>query len=154
MKQIPEYKNFFATENGEIFKKTNGVLVPLKHHYNGYGYPRVYLGNGKNKNVSHLVLETFIGPRPKGMWCCHFDDDPKNNNLSNLRWDLPSGNYQDAIRNGRSCRGQKNGNHKLSKEQVLEIRRAKGQLRQIAKKYDINFTHVRRIKNKLLWSWL
>ena len=31
-------------------------------------------------------------PRPIGMECCHLDDDPTNNHLSNLRWDTRSAN--------------------------------------------------------------
>ena len=37
--------------------------------------------------VSHLVLMAFVGPRPIGMEACHWNDDPSDNRLSNLRWD-------------------------------------------------------------------
>jgi hypothetical protein len=49
-----------------------------------------------------LVLEAFVGPRPAGMEGCHWDDDPTNNHLSNLRWDTRSANARDAVRNGRN----------------------------------------------------
>ena len=41
------------------------------------------------------------------MQCCHYDDDPTNNHVSNLRWDTQSGNQQDRIRNGMSASGQR-----------------------------------------------
>lgn len=50
-------------------------------------------------SVGCLVLEVFVGPRPKGMVCCHWDDNPANNHLSNLRWDTYSANEEDKKRN-------------------------------------------------------
>ena len=60
-----------------------------------------------NRYVHHLVLEAFVGPRPEGMEACHWDDDPDNNNLSNLRWDTHSENSRDKIRNGNDPRSSK-----------------------------------------------
>jgi hypothetical protein len=50
--------------------------------------------------VHHLVLETFVGPRPEGLEGCHWNDDPTDNRLSNLRWDTRSANAADSVRNG------------------------------------------------------
>lgn len=66
---------------------------------------RVYVG--KVRYVHHLVLEAFVGPRPDGYECCHADDNPANNHLSNLRWDTRSANSIDAVRNGRHPTGSK-----------------------------------------------
>jgi NUMOD4 motif-containing protein/HNH endonuclease len=59
-------------------------------------------GNGKGKQyfVHRLVLLAFVGEPPDGMIGCHRDDDPANNCLENLRWDTPSENMRDCIRNG------------------------------------------------------
>jgi len=55
--------------------------------------------------IHHLVLEAFIGPRPKRFWGCHKDDDPSNNHISNLRWDTPRSNILDTVRLGNNrCR--------------------------------------------------
>lgn len=68
------------------------------------GRRRVWLSVHNNKKlrpVAPLVLEAFIGPRPSPkMDCCHGDDDPANDVLSNLRWDTKSANYADSVRNG------------------------------------------------------
>lgn len=48
--------------------------------------------------VHVLVLETFVGPRPAGMEACHNNGDPRDNRLSNLRWDSRAANREDAIR--------------------------------------------------------
>lgn len=50
--------------------------------------------------IHHLVLETFVCPRPEGMYGLHLDDDPTNNDLSNLRWGTASENMHDRVRNG------------------------------------------------------
>lgn len=50
--------------------------------------------------VHHLVLLAFVGPRPDGMEGCHWDDNPGNNRLENLRWDTRSANCLDSVRNG------------------------------------------------------
>lgn len=54
----------------------------------------------QRRQVHHLVLEAFVGPRPPGMKGCHYDDDPSNNSLGNLRWDTTSANAFDSVRNG------------------------------------------------------
>ena len=58
-------------------------------------------GKAKSLTVHSLVLEAFVGPRPEGSQECHFPDRNKlNNNLSNLRWDTPSGNSLDRKEHG------------------------------------------------------
>jgi DNA-binding transcriptional regulator YiaG len=47
-----------------------------------------------------MVLETFVGPRPAGMECCHANDTQSDNRLSNLRWDTHKENCRDRARNG------------------------------------------------------
>ena len=68
------------------------------------GHLRVDLsvyGKKRLHSVHVLVLEAFVGPRPPGMHCCHWDGDPQNNHVANLRWDTPAANSQDTLRHGR-----------------------------------------------------
>ena len=51
--------------------------------------------------VHRLVLEAFVGPRPPGMECCHWNGDAEDNRVENLRWDTRSGNMRDRVRHGR-----------------------------------------------------
>lgn len=57
-------------------------------------------GKSERKLVHHLVLEAFVGPRPPGKIGLHWDDDPDNNTLENLRWGTHSDNQDDKVRNG------------------------------------------------------
>jgi hypothetical protein len=42
----------------------------------------------------------FVGPAPEGMEGCHYNGDPTDNRLENLRWDTRKANVADAIRHG------------------------------------------------------
>ena len=68
------------------------------------GYPSVQLkmnGHRESVFVHHLVLESFIGPRPDGCIALHWDDNRHDNRVENLRWGTHSENRRDAVRNGR-----------------------------------------------------
>jgi len=56
-------------------------------------------GQQDTRQVHHLVLEAFVGPRPNGTECCHYNDNSLDNRLENLRWDTSAGNGLDRIRN-------------------------------------------------------
>ena len=105
-----------GTTAGKILKPT------IK---NGYLCVNLYIDRRPTtKYVHRLVLEAFVGQCPPGMECCHRDDDRINANLSNLRWDTPMANAQDAMRNGRSIlKGENVGTSKLTTAQVIEIKR-------------------------------
>ena len=67
------------------------------------GHLRVALckdGVCSDYRVHNLVLLAFVGPRPDGCVGCHWDDDPTNNHLSNLRWGTHTENHLDRVRNG------------------------------------------------------
>lgn len=79
--------------------------------------------------VGILVLETFVGACPNGLYCCHKDYDPWNNRLTNLYWGTPSENTKDSIRNGRmnyiarnTAKGENSGRALLAMYQAREIR--------------------------------
>jgi len=57
-------------------------------------------GKHQRFGIHVLVLTVFVGPRPAGLFACHWDDDPTNNRLSNLRWATRSENVLDSVRNG------------------------------------------------------
>jgi len=75
----------------------------LRPSINNNGYWFVILsrpGQKRTARLHSLVLESFVGPPPQGMWCCHGLGGPLDNRLSNLRWDTPSENNYDLVRHG------------------------------------------------------
>jgi hypothetical protein len=75
--------------------RVNGSRSGYRMHWVQRGARRLNVG------VHVLVLLAFVGPRPTGMHACHYDCNPQNNRLSNLRWDTPLGNMMDSVRLGR-----------------------------------------------------
>jgi len=82
------------------------ILKPLRH---AQGYQMVVLAvetpigspNIKKQVTIHsLVCQAFYGPRPNGYVINHIDNDPTNNNISNLEYCTQQENIQHAIRNG------------------------------------------------------
>jgi hypothetical protein len=76
--------------------------------------------------VHRLVLSAFVGSCPEGLEGCHFDGNPFNNRLVNLRWDTRLANTHDSIRHGTKTappvlRGDASPNSKLTEAQRAEI---------------------------------
>lgn len=67
------------------------------------GHLRVGLHKNQKQSmrfVHRLVAEAFI-PNPDGYpLVLHWDDDPSNNRVGNLRWGTISDNWNDMVRNG------------------------------------------------------
>lgn len=75
----------------------------------------------RRRYIHRLVLEVFVGPCPEGMVACHNDGNPRNNALSNLRWDTREANMRDRDRHGTSPRGERGGNAKFTAAQAAVI---------------------------------
>lgn len=123
--EVSDHGNVRSVERTVI--RRDGKPYPVKGRVfsirlGSAGYPQVLLRDKEKKRQAHnhvLVLEAFVGPRPKGHQACHWDDDKTNNHLSNLRWGTPSENAKDSIRNGTnrySGRTHCNHGHELTPE--------------------------------------
>lgn len=133
--------------------------LPLKPIPNRWGHLSVNLHRGGVKTrryIHRLVLEAFVGPRPEGLVCCHWDGDPSNNRLDNLRWDTHRANGADAIRHGRRKFGEAAGS-KLTEREILEIRRkyAEGVRKSLlAAEYGVTGPQVSNIVTRRAWRHL
>ena len=123
---------------------------------NDRGYFHVGLHNGAKQErlyVHRLVLETFIGPCPGAVDGCHNDGNRANNRLDNLRWDTPMNNHADRLTHGTDTRGEKNGLAKLSKGQVLHIRKSSDRsLAQLAMQFGVSKATIADIKAGRTWA--
>lgn len=73
----------------------------LVHEVKSNGRHRIKLsgeGRSERRHVHRVVLEAFVGPCPDGFESCHWNDDPGDNRLINLRWDTKTANSLDAVR--------------------------------------------------------
>lgn len=92
-KDIPGYEGLYQVSNfGEVkslnYKKTNTEKI-FKPSINDKGYYRVTLskdGKIKTHKIHQLVAMVFLNHKPNGLKLVvnHIDNNPLNNNLSNL----------------------------------------------------------------------
>lgn len=109
----------------------------------------------KNYAIHRLVLETFVGPCPPGMYVCHNNGNPKDNRLENLRYDTPAGNSADMVKHGTRILGSSHRNAKLNEEQVKiivgRLDRGEGPVK-IARDYNVSNVTITYIDQGRTWT--
>lgn len=162
---FPDYRvsDTGIVQSRKVYGSKIGSIGPwwdmkLKRHpKHRYWYVDLFREVGKPERfmVHWLVLEAFIGPRPKGELGRHKDDDPDNNNLTNLEWGTQSDNVQDAIRNGGIKVGEKSHRATLTNDQIREIRRlaALGMRRKkIGEMFGKGHHYITKIVTREIWT--
>lgn len=150
--QITDFPNYEVSDTGFVRNRTTKKLLSLSTKKGNHPYQRAHLskdGKASYVLVHRLVLSTFVGPCPEGMQCLHKDDNPRNNNLSNLEWDTPKQNHSTINRNG-----VRNGRCKLSPDDVLRIRASDLRQHQLAKHYGVAGITIKHIQTHKLWKHL
>ncbi len=134
-RDVSGFPSYQVSDQGQVRSRLgrNGDVLNEWHFLKLYtpkkpGYSVVNMkdrdGITAHKYVHRLVLETFVGPAPKGAQCRHFPDRSKtNNSLSNLQWGTPKENCADQKEHGTAMVGGRNHQTKLSVEQVVEMRK-------------------------------
>lgn len=106
---IPGFSRYTLISKGDTWTGIGARGKPLGRAYD-FGDPRrqyftlrTDTGDGAaTLQLGRIVLIATIGPRPTpGHECCHWDGDPTNNRLDNLRWGTPEENQADSKRHAR-----------------------------------------------------
>jgi hypothetical protein len=160
IKEIVGFDSYYISKDGRIWScRRNRWLTLCPSSRNDYLCVYLYK-NGKRifKSVHRLVLETFIGPCPDGMECCHNDGNPKNNKLDNLRWDTKISNQSDRKKHGTDNYARGEQISKLTEQDVRMIiymyKTKKFIQQEIADVYNISRTTVSGIIRKKSWKHL
>jgi hypothetical protein len=101
---IPGYERYMIDYDGSIFtgnRRRLGLIPLVGSRHAKSGRKLVVLrshGDEYASSVAALVLRTFVGPRPVGMECCHWDGDCTNDYLYNLYWGTRLDNEADRRR--------------------------------------------------------
>lgn len=114
------------------------------------------------KTVSHLVLETFVGPRGPGQEARHLNNDPADDRLANLAWGSKDGEHRRKLRkgiekkyvrgSGRALRGSETKGAKLTEDDVRAIRASDALLKDLAKQYGVSASAIHFVKIRKTWK--
>ena len=162
-REIPGFPGYMAGDDGEIwsFKAATKTWKKLKPTRSRKGYLNVELWKGRRPFrflVHRLVLETFVGPCPKGQIARHFPDrSPGNCRLENLQWGTRAENEEDKKIHGTAAdrNGEKHPLAKLSLKDVAEIRQrhSNGETQKaLAKEYRVKRSCISKIATGRRWK--
>ena len=126
-----------------------------KKHIVPSGYGAAW-DDGKRVRAHRLSYEVFIGPIPDGAIIMHKCDVRHCVNPSHLRVGTQAQNIKDRDQKGRGVfpAGERHGNSKLKKGDVIAIRDSKESQTDVARRYGVSQSLVSRIKNEHLWRAL
>ena len=125
-RMIPYANGYYVSKAGEVVSLRNRNNVPVTRKIVlKNGYPCFIIKeSGKNKTimVHRAVPSAWVRMPESGEVARHLNDIKSDNHLENLTWGTPSENGADKIKNGRSSKGEDRPTHKLTEENVMEIR--------------------------------
>tara|TARA_R100001198_G_scaffold86436_1_gene61078 strand:+ start:2331 stop:2834 length:504 start_codon:yes stop_codon:yes gene_type:complete len=152
MKWLPtkDFPNYEVSNEGLVRNANTKHILKLNTKKGTLPYKRVHLshkGIAKYPLVHRLVLIAFVGDCPKGMQCLHADNNPANNNLSNLSWNTPKKNHETIDR-----KGERNGRAKLTETDVINIRKSQAATRSLAKQYNVSQKYIQNIQRGITWK--
>lgn len=160
-KNIQGYEGYYQISNyGKVkslkFNKEKILKPGLTS--NGYLQITLFKNNKRKKFMIHRLVGEYFIPNPKNKpEIDHEFGDKIDNYYRHLKWVTSSENSKNAykIKLRKPTHGEINGQSKLTKKQVLEIRnmyqKNKITYEKIAKLYNISFQHVGDIINKRRW---
>jgi len=147
--------------NTKMNEKTNCWEWQKGKDKDGYGQIAY---KGKNERSHRASYIEFVGEIPERMYVLHKCDNPSCCNPDHLFLGTPQDNMDDKIRKGRDAKGEKQGNSKLTRKKVVEIRKRfrkfksfkeesrTKQCKKIAKEFNISYSHIRRLYVKQSWK--
>ena len=146
------FENVVLTYDGE-----ECLTWPFGCHATGYAK----MGkSGEQKTVSRILCEKIYGPPPnddkyeaahscgKGHLGCV--------NKIHLRWATPSENQMDRVVHGTSNRGERQGRHKLTTTDVLQIMSLQynNTKTELASMFGVSYKVISDVINGKTWGWL
>lgn len=119
----------------------------------GQAYVTINYGRFLAYRVSYVL---YRGPIPDhdsyhGTCVCHHCDNRKCVNPNHLFLGLVDANHQDAVRKDRTSHGVRNGNHKLTDDEVRAILASPLPSELLGEKYGVNGRTVRSIRLGDTW---
>jgi len=121
------------------------------------GYGQLYV-DGKLIKAHRLAWQLENGSIPEGLCVLHHCDNRACCNPAHLFLGTYSDNACDMMNKGRGGRGAQNGNAKLTREQVRQIRKlyatGKYPQKELVEQFEISPCHISYIVTRKRWAWL
>jgi len=141
----------------EVDEKT-GCHICTSHKPNSNGYPLIQR-NGKSQHLHRYIYEQKHGSLSKNLVVRHTCDTSKCINIKHLKVGTQYDNIKDRCKRKRTAKGEKSGKSKLTKQQVIEIKKRLlnyqwGDDIRIAKDYNVDRSCINNIKNGRTWKHL
>lgn len=139
---------------GNIYSLLNNkILKPCIRNKGGYLYVNLYKnGKGKKYYIHRLIANTFIQNPDNLKEVNHINCDKTDNSVSNLEWCDRKSNLQHSYDNGLKRTGENHGCHKLTWDDVHEIRSSDLPIKELSKKFNIAQCTVSAIKLNRIWK--
>ncbi len=121
---IPGFEKYEAHPDGRIRNAATQCLKATCANRKGYHYVGVSDAHCHQhfKTVHRLIARTFLGKPPIGRYeIAHFNGDPSDNRVDNLRYASAKENQADRIRHGTLLLGERHQNAILTEAQVREM---------------------------------
>ena len=121
----------------------------------GDGYGKMLI-DGKFYLAHRLSYMLTRGDIPEGMFVCHRCDNPPCVNPNHLFTGTNEDNVRDRDEKGRTASGTRNGNSKLTKDEVLAIRELGRQgdhsNAEIGQQYGVDGSYVSALIHRRYWK--
>ena len=143
----------YATRAKKIKYKVddNNCWICVSHPLDKDGYPKI-IRNKNHWRMNRYIYTLEKGEIKDGKIIMHICDNPRCINPEHLKEGTWKENMIDRDQKKRNAYGEKNGEAKLSKEDVMKIRNDNREVREIAKDYPVHFSQIARIKRREAWS--
>lgn len=131
----------------------NGCWNCISHRPSSTGYP-ITSRNGKNIKVMRIMFKKYKHTIPKGMHMRHTCDNRKCINPNHLLLGTNAENTRDKVIRNRQIRGITVPSHRLTEQEVREIRKSDLKGRELAKKYHVGEATISQVVNNKSWVHL
>ena len=121
------------------------------HSTNGYGKVSF---NNKSDYAHRVIWQLVFGPIPDGLFVCHHCDNKSCVNPDHLFLGTPNDNIQDAVKKGRTAKGEARPDSVLTEADVIAIRSSNLTHTELAKKFGICRQHVSDVQRGIKWGHL
>jgi len=128
----------------------------MKTYLDRDGYVRVSIMTSDFKKkkvvVSRMVYIHYGKNDYEGLVVRHKDGNKLNNHISNLEIGTVLQNNRDKQRHGTQCKGITNGRHKLTEQNVLDIRKSTKPRTQLASQFCVSKALIDQVINRKIWK--